>query len=139
MLEMNHKNCGGKILIDIEVSNIFGKARAKIKDNHKIFLTYSGLIAMNVQVKALGIVCSKCKKLMDNSEEISFRCMHTGNSGIIEDFRIMWSEKPDTGEKLDPIFLHIDAVKNYKNDAENQGFIVSEIQPVIYLDEEIKT
>lgn len=137
MLNLKHKNCGGNIHVNIDIQNVFGKPNIKIKDKHKILISFASLIAHNVKIKTVGLRCDKCKRILENSEEIELRCGHSGNAGGVEDFRIIYAFK-ETGEELNPQLLHIKVKDNYIKDVKNDGFTVQEIEPKIYLDEEIK-
>ncbi len=137
MLSLKHKGCGGNIHINIDIQNVFGKPNIKIKDKHKILISFASLIARNVKIKTLGLSCDNCQEVLEGGEELELRCGHSGNKGGVEDFRIIYAFK-ETGEELNPQLLHISVKDDYIKDVKNDGFTVQEVEPKIYLDEEIK-
>lgn len=138
MLNIKHRGCGGNININISIENVFGKPNIRIKDKHKIMVSFASLIAYNVQIKTTGLQCDHCKKVLDGSDELELQCGYSGNKGKVEDFRIIYAIKEETKEELNPQLLHKKVKDTYIKDVENDGFTTQEIEPKIYLDEEIK-
>lgn len=138
MLNLRHANCGGNININISIENIFGRPNIKIKDKHKILISFASLIAHDVRIKTVGLRCSDCKKVLDGSEELELQCGYSGNKGSVEDFRIIYAFKEGTKEELNPQLLHIKVKDTYIKDIERDGFTAQEVEPKIFLDEEIK-
>lgn len=138
MLNLRHQNCGGDININISIENIFGRPNIKIKDKHKILISFASLIAHNVKIKTTGLQCNECKKVLDGSEELELQCGYSGNRGNVEDFRIIYALKEETNEELNPQLLHVKVKDTYIKDVKRDGFTVQEVEPKIFLDEEIK-
>lgn len=138
MLKMLHKNCGGNLYVAIEMENVFGKPNVKVKGQNQIFISFASLIAFKVKLKATGLYCDKCNQTLEDSEGINLYCNHTGKKDAVDNFRIIYAIKPETGEELRPQLLHITMTEDYKKDCKTDGFAVTEIEPKIYLDKEIK-
>jgi hypothetical protein len=137
MLGLEHKNCGGKILIQVDIENIFGLPNIKIKDEHKIFISFAKLAARNVKVKFNGLCCESCGTTLQSNEEIVLQCKTTGDKGPLNEFKIIYAIN-DAGIELNPQLLHISGIERYVKSVKKEGFKVREIEPKIYLDEEVK-
>ena len=137
MLNLKHKDCGGNIHINVDIQNVFGKPNIRIKDKHKILISFASLIAFDVKIKTTGLRCEKCKRVLDGSEELQLQCGYSGQNGLVEDFRIIYAFK-ETGEELNPQLLHVKVKDTYIEDVKRDGFTIKEVEPKIYLDEEVR-
>jgi hypothetical protein len=138
MLQIKHKDCGGNLYINIDIKNVYGKPNIRIKEKHKILVSFASLLAFNVQITSKGLRCDKCEEILEDSETLQLVCGFSGNKGLVKDFKLIYAHKADTKEDLQPQLLHNKVKDQYIEDVRNDGFTVTEIQPKIYLDEEIK-
>lgn len=138
MLQLRHKNCGGNININVEITNVFGKPNIKIKEDYKILISFESLLARNVIIKTTGLRCDKCEKVLKDNKELEIQCAFSGNNGAVEDFRIIYAIKKGTGERLNPQLLHTKVIKDYIADIERDGFVAKEVEPKIFLDEKVR-
>jgi len=136
MLNFKHKNCGGRVLLDVSIENIYGIPNMKIKEEYKLFISFAKLASKNIKIKIEGLRCSECERKLAGSEDIVLQCQHTGELDSLENFRIVYA----TNGKIDlhPQLLHISAVNKYEKDVKKEGFKVKEVEPKIYLDQEVK-
>ena len=70
MLQIKHLNCGGNIYINIDIQNVFGKPNIRIKDAHKILVSFASLVAFGVKIKTTGLRCDKCQKILKWKENL---------------------------------------------------------------------
>lgn len=110
-LQCNH--CTGPIVLNVGIKNIFGKIKVRLMAN-KIRLTYSGLIAKDVEIEPLELMCQHCGRTL-KEDEIRFRCDFSGKKGLLSEFFLI---KPTRNEKrLRKMLMHESYLETWEKEA----------------------
>jgi hypothetical protein len=137
MINLYHKDCGGILEIDVEISGITGIFKTRVKNIKQIEITYDELRASNVMIKAVGLFCQRCGEKNIPLEDITFRCQMTGKNDVIENFVFIYGTHPDN-RNLHPVFCHKDFKDKYVEDISKDGFVADILVPEVVLNKEAR-
>lgn len=127
--------CSGDVVIDIEITNIYGKARPKVLSN-KIVLTFAGLLANKVNIQGKNFSCIKCKKVL-SEDTIQLRCGFSGKNALLAEFFIVRGINEITGKKLHPVIIHNAYLDEYETDVKKQGYTTRKNRVKLELNAEV--
>ncbi|MHA1268099.1 MAG: hypothetical protein ACTSRS_22980 [Candidatus Helarchaeota archaeon] len=128
-------DCGGNIGLEVEIKNIFGTIRPKLRPT-KIEIGFASLVARNVKIIGKKFICLNCGKIL-SEENLSIKCPFSGDWDIVDKFVILRAIHKETGKKARPVLIHEKYADRYIKDAEESNHEVYKRSAKLVLSTEV--